>query len=180
MSRSPCYPEPYDWGGPSAPAAPRGWYKPLYQAMDGGGYPRIFPATLAQCAGFITKGDKWCSQDFDTVLTYVNHGVQWAPYINIPGLWIPFTALYLNLHAVGFISPGFYWDVLWALFYNPSASEPWYLTQSRIQAPNTTRNVLTGATYAYNAAPWSNLVIPQRAIAISNGSVFGNVWDNPI
>lgn len=181
MSLSPCYPEPYQWGTAVVPRSPEGIYKPLYQAMDARGVERIYPATIAQCAGYIQRGDHWDAFLFDSVMTYLNAGFQWAPFVlaSSIGAWDTFVNLYLTIHAQPPLGGGHFWDVLWTRFFDP-ALQRCYWTQSRIQAPNTTRRLDTGEQHLYNAAPWSNTHVYMRSIAISNGSAFGDPWDNPV
>lgn len=180
MSFSPCYPEPYPWGSPVVPRSPEGIYKPVWQALDVVAAHRIYPATIAQCAGYIQRGDHWDAGVFDSVMTYINSGLQWAPYVARNRIWNDFVAMYNAIHAVGFLDgAGHYWDVLWARMWE-HATQRWFWTQSRIQGPNTSIDLRTGATYIYNVAPWAHSYVFGGAIYISNGSAFGNVWDNPI
>jgi hypothetical protein len=142
--------------------------------------PRVYPATIAQCAGISQRADRWCAPDADSVFTYLNLGAQWAPFVTIGGFWSSYLALYLNLHGLGFIGPGLYWDVLWCLIFDPTVPRLWRLTQSRIQAPNTTYDVLEGTVYPYNAAPWTNALSPVHSLVTSNNAAWGDIWDNPI
>lgn len=180
IRHGPCYRQPYPWGTGITPKNPRGWYQPLYQIYDANNIDREYPAAIAQCAGLTVKADKFWAGEFDQVVSWMNFGFQWAPYIAGPGIWRPFTALYMALHSVGYISYPYYWDVLWSIHFDANAQEPWYVVQSRVQAPNTTRRLGYGVSYPWNAAPWSNDLVPAQSLVISNGSVWGDIWDNPV
>lgn len=180
VREGPFYSTDYPWGSWAVPTNPRGWYKPFTQFLDAVGLPRVFPAKQAQAAHLIAKGDKWWSDEFHRVISSMLVGQVLAPFGVFGNVWDTFTHLYLTLHAVGYISYPFYWDVLWCLFYDSSRAEPWFVTQSRIQAPNTTTDLTSGAIYPYDAAPWSSQLVPVRSLAISNGCFFGDPWDNGV
>ena len=150
-SLSPCYPEPYTWASPTVPSNPRGWYRVLYALADLLGHPRVYPAAIAQCAGYSIRQDFWCPMEAHQILTSSYVGFTPTAY----GPAFPtdtLDAVIAANHAVpGFT--GLFYKLLITMRFVPSSPQPHHVLLSYINGRNITIDLRTNEQWALGTSP---------------------------
>lgn len=179
----PCFPEPYPWGSPVAPASPTGLYRTLWQLCDALGYPRMFPAAAMQCAGRIAKGDQWYGPELVLIMRWITRGA----YPTGTARWLfpigaTYTTSFLTAGGASFCGPPFLY-MRWYFAPIVVSGKPydvWTCTDA-FTAGFPSMRLDTGATFPLSTAPWANdQALPDAQLICKSTSPFDGIFHNPI
>lgn len=171
---NPPFPEnqPYPWATAVVPKRPRGWYSPIYRAMEAYNGFAVYPAFYGQFFGPYVRRDYWWAGEAAEQFPHIANGMPWG-FQGHSSIWDTFANLYLNLHGAGFFSYPWYWDRLFVVMFDDSLPQKWALWEASIQAPNRVKNQATGVSYPFGSEPIHNQLVPDGGYFLAANVVTG-------
>ena len=134
-----------------------------------------------QCYPRIIRGDHWCCNDWLAAAILLNGGVApWNHFSNTIAPAFTYASWALAVNGLPFFPDGSRYAWTWFQHYDPTAGNPWVTILLQSFPAATWWRLTDMHSWPFGTAPFESTNLEAHALLVTDQSVWGQPWLNPI